>query len=178
MEKFMILYIGWKCILIILFSNFIFIQNITALLSMEISSSDSIIGMPSIIDGDTLKIHGIRIRFHGCDAPESRQQCLKDDGKYFLCGRDATHALSSFIGQRMVSCKPLKRDRYKRIIARCTVDNEDIESWMVRHGYAVAYRRYSKDYVVDEEVAKAARLGLWATKFEMPWDWRRRIYNH
>ncbi len=29
-------------------------------------------GVASVIDGDTIEVHGQRIRFHGIDAPESR----------------------------------------------------------------------------------------------------------
>ncbi len=47
-------------------------------------------------------------------------------------------------------CEDLGRDRYKRIIARCTVVGEDLEKWIVPNGWALAYRRYSLDYV-DEE---------------------------
>ena len=33
-----------------------------------------IIGTASVTDGDTIKIHGERIRLHGIDAPESRAE--------------------------------------------------------------------------------------------------------
>ncbi len=114
-------------------------------------------GTASVIDGDTIEVHGQRIRLHGIDAPESRQLC-RLDGK---------------IARRPVASEDLGRDRYKRIIARCTVVGEDMGEWMVANGWALAYRRYSVDYVDEEADAQAARRGMWAGEFVKPWKWRR-----
>ncbi len=65
------------------------------------------------------------------------------------------------------------RDRYKRIIARCTVAGEEINTWMVQQGLALAYRRYSHDYIDEEADAQAERRGIWAGEFVKPWEWRR-----
>ncbi len=129
-------------------------------------------GPATVIDGDTLEVQGQRIRLHGIDAPESRQLC-RLDGKPWQCGRDVAAALAEKIARRPVTCEDLGRDRYKRIIARCAVAGEDIESWMVVNGWAVAYRRFSLDYVGQEADARAARRGIWASKFVPPWEWRR-----
>ncbi len=77
-------------------------------------------GTASVIDGDTIEIQGQRIRLHGIDAPESRQLC-RLDGKPWQCGKDAANALAEKIARRPVTCEDLARDRYKRIIGRCTV---------------------------------------------------------
>ena len=41
-----------------------------------VALAEDITGTASVIDGDTIDIHGTRIRLHGIDAPESRQTCL------------------------------------------------------------------------------------------------------
>lgn len=64
-------------------------------------------------------------------------------------------------------------DRYGRLIAVCSIGREDVNAWMVGSGWAVAFRRYSKDYVVQEDRAKARRAGIWSSWFVMPWEWRR-----
>ncbi len=50
---------------------------------------------------------------------------------------------------------------------------EDLEEWLVSQGWALAYRRYSLDYVDEEADAQAARRGIWAGGFVKPWEWRR-----
>ncbi len=50
---------------------------------------------------------------------------------------------------------------------------EDINAWMVLEGLALAYRRYSHDYVDEEADDQAARRGIWASEFVRPWEWRR-----
>ena len=131
-----------------------------------------ITGQPRVIDGDTLEIAGQRIRLHGIDAPERRQLCRRD-GEPWRCGKDATSALKAFLSSRPVSCEELDRDRYGRVVAKCAVDGVDIGDWMVSQGWAVAYYLYSYDYSRAEQHAKSARRGIWATRFLLPWGWRR-----
>ena len=44
---------------------------------------------------------------------------------------------------------------------------------LVRSGYAFAYRKYSDKFIKDEEFAKKNKLGMWALKFQYPWDFRK-----
>jgi len=143
-----------------------------ALISLPAQAGEPIVGTASVIDGDTIEIHGTRIRLHGIDAPESRQECARPDGTSWRCGQQAALALSDRIGRSTVDCKPHSRDRYGRTIAICFKGTEDLNRWMVASGWAVAYRKYALDYVVDEEQARLAKVGLWAGTFDMPWDWR------
>ena len=129
-------------------------------------------GTASVIDGDTIEVHGQRIRLHGIDTPEHQQLCRRD-GEPWQCGKDAAKALADKIARRPVTCEDLGRDRYDRIIGRCTVAGEDMGAWMVSQGLALAYRRYSLDYVDEEGEAQAARRGIWAGEFVKPWEWRR-----
>jgi endonuclease YncB( thermonuclease family) len=128
-------------------------------------------GRASVIDGDTVEIHGKRIRLYGIDAVESGQHCQKH-GIHWRCGRDSAFALADKIGQRPITCSGDEFDRYKRLIARCSLDSEDLGGWMVENGWAVAFRRYSEVYVEQEARARERRVGLWSGEFQMPWDWR------
>ena len=132
-----------------------------------------LVGSARVIDGDTLELQGERIRLHGLDAPESQQQCRDGQGQAYRCGQAATSALQQWIGDDEVRCVAQTKDRYERLIAICTVGHTHLNAQLVRHGLAVAYRRYSQDYVPHENCARAEQRGLWGGTFVMPWDWRR-----
>lgn len=136
------------------------------------AGAGDIVGRASVIDGDTIEIRGQRIRLHGIDAPESYQFCERDQQKY-RCGQESALALADFLGERTVACSQQDRDRYGRIIAVCSVAGENIGRWMVRNGHAIAYRRYSRDYVDDEQAAREAGAGIWAGRFDEPAAYRR-----
>ena len=132
-----------------------------------------IYGYAVVTDGDTIKILNNKIRLHGIDAPEKKQNCTKNTKEY-NCGVVATEALIKKIGKDIVKClTQKKKDRYNRFIGVCFVDQKDLNKWMVRNGYAIAYRRYSKDYVLDENFAKRKKLGLWSSIFLKPEKWRK-----
>jgi len=136
------------------------------------AAAQSIIGVASVIDADTIEIHGTRIRLHGIDAPESRQECTRTNGATWRCGQQAALAHADRIGRSSVRCEARYRDRYGRPVAICFKGAEDLNRWLVQNGWAVAYSKYSKDYVADEGSARSARTNIWSGTFEMPWDWR------
>jgi endonuclease YncB( thermonuclease family) len=144
----------------------------TMALPVTAAVAGNITGVPTVIDGDTIDIHGQRIRLHGIDAPESKQICISGGEKY-RCGQRAALALSDRIGRGSVTCEAKDTDRYGRVVAVCFKGQEDLNGWLVSEGLAVAYRRYSQDYVGYEAQAKSMSVGLWAGEFVMPWDWRR-----
>jgi endonuclease YncB( thermonuclease family) len=132
-----------------------------------------IVGLAHVIDGDTIDVAGTRVRLDGIDAPESAQTCMMAAHSY-RCGDTATRALADFIQEHDVRCEPTGHDRYGRTLARCRIadDNVNVNAWMVRQGWAVAYRHYSSAYIPEELLARAANRGLWAGTFQMPWDFR------
>ena len=136
-------------------------------------SVNDIQGIPIVTDGDTIKISNKRIRFHGIDAPEIKQICIKNSNEY-SCGQEATRALIKKINGQETVCKVQSaQDRYKRYIGVCFSGIINLNQWMVRNGYAVAYRRYSKDYIEDENYAKKNKIGLWGGNFIHPEKWRK-----
>ena len=133
-----------------------------------------ITGKARVVDGDTIWIGETKIRLHGIDAPEMKQTCRTSKGKEQLCGQLAKQALQRLVQGQDVTCKGDERDRYKRLIAVCYVGQFNINEQMVTDGWALAYRKYSMDYVRAETVAKSRREGMWRGEFEMPWTRRRK----
>lgn len=147
------------------------------ILTSAAHSSDTFNGRASVIDGDTIEIHGQRIRLHGIDAPEGRQTCQDAGGRDYRCGTIAANALDEWLARsRPTRCETRDIDRYKRIVAQCwRADGQDVAAWLVRNGHAMDWPRYSKGaYAAEERQAKAGRAGMWQGRFAKPWEWRRR----
>jgi len=139
------------------------------------AAAETVYGVPRVIDGDTLELDGERIRLHGIDAPETRQICVRDSAEW-LCGQEASKSLRDYLrAKSQLTCDRVDIDRYGRIVAKCfTEGGTDIGEWMVSNGWALAYRRYSMDYVETEIIAESAKRGIWSGEFIKPWNWRRR----
>ena len=141
---------------------------ILGLLWCNTSFADSL----RVVDGDTIVLNGEKIRFSGIDTPELKQTCMNGDEKVF-CGKTAKMLLVKKIGNNTLECISEGKDAYKRTLAECFVNGESLSKFLVRSGYAFAYRKYSTKFVKDEEFAKANKLGMWAMTFQYPWDFRK-----
>ena len=141
---------------------------VLGLLICNISFADSL----RIVDGDTIVLNGEKIRFSGIDTPELKQTCINGDEKVF-CGKIAKMLLIKKIGNQTPKCIIEGKDAYKRTLAECFVNGESLSVFLVRSGYAFAYRKYSDKFIKDEEFAKKNKLGMWSMKFKYPWDFRR-----
>ena len=130
--------------------------------------SDSI----KIVDGDTIVLNGEKIRFSGIDTPELKQTCMPVDQEV-ACGMSAKLLLVKKIGNKTPKCISEGKDYFKRTLAECFVNGESLSRFLVRSGYAFAFRKYSKKFVEDEEFAKENKLGLWSMTFQYPWDYRK-----
>ena len=127
-------------------------------------------GTVSRSDGDSFWIGGQEIRLFGIDAFEPGQICGTGVQRHD-CGWASIAALRD-LTRRGVICRGDAFDRYDRLVAVCFADGENINAAMVERGHALAYRRYSRDYINEERRAEAARAGVWAGEFQTPWDYR------
>ena len=135
-------------------------------------SSTSLADNLTIVDGDTIILNGEKIRFSGIDTPELKQTCLQDNEEVG-CGMFAKMLLVKKIGNNTPICIGKEKDFYKRTLAECFVKGESLSKFLVRSGYAFAYRKYSTKFVKDEDFAKINKLGMWSMTFKYPWDFRK-----
>lgn len=143
------------------------ISLILILVSGAAAAAAPISGTGRSIDGDSLKVGDTEVRLYGIDAPELTQTCQRD-GRAWGCGSDAAYQLSKLINGKQVSCSTMGVDTFGRTLARCKAGEIDLNRTMVATGFALAYRRYSTDYVSAEQSAKLARRGIWNGTFELP----------
>ena len=137
--------------------------------------SGVIAGTARVVDGDSLMVAAAAIRLFGIDAFEWDQTCTEASGRSWACGEAAKARLEALAEGRSVICRPRDRDRrYRRVVAVCHAGEVDLGRQLVRDGLALAYRRYSREYVAVEDAARAARAGAWAGTFTAPWLYRRR----
>jgi endonuclease YncB( thermonuclease family) len=130
-------------------------------------------GLVRVIDGDSLKMGGLEIRLQGIDAVEHEQVCHRDNGERWECGEEATRVLRAFISKRSVTCVHHGTDGYGRTLGTCSVGKTNINDWLVRQGWAIAYTRYSNEYLAAQNEAEMAKRNIWSGTFMNPERWRR-----
>lgn len=145
--------------------------NLVAILPFS-RRADPLTGPARVIDGDTIVVGGELVRLHGIDAPELDQTFRWRD-QQIACGMMALAALEALTAGVKVRCEAVERDRHGRLVAKVFSPNGiDIGRRLVSAGWALAYRRYSTDYVGAENEARKARRGIWRGTFVKPWEWR------
>lgn len=130
-------------------------------------------GQARVVSGDTLRLGRETVRLYGIDAPEDDQYCENDYGRTFECGIQALDALSELIGRRSVTCVGDRRNDEGQLLGVCYAGDMNLNSRMVRTGWAVARADEQPDFATMERLARGERLGIWAFKFVDPAEWRR-----
>ena len=143
-----------------------------SLSSLFIFSNNLFASHVTVIDGDTIRLGDVKIRFSGIDAPEINQTCVASEGKV-ACGKISRDLLIEKVTNNKISCTDEGKDFYGRVLGECFVNGKSLSSYLVREGFSFAYRKYSNKYIEDEEYAKFNKLGMWSMEFQYPWDYRK-----
>ena len=118
-------------------------------------------GKARIIDGDTIEINKEKIRFGGINSPERKE----------IGYRLAKDKLIEKIDNNIVTCvREKNKDKYRRTVAECFVNGENLSSFMVKRGYACDYVYYSKGkYAKEQKYAQDNKLGVWKMQYNTSW---------
>src|SRR5216683_7993607 len=109
------------------------------LLLASAAEAADVTGVPKISEGDQIQIGSSRIRLGGIDAPSVDQLCLNHTGERWTCGVAARDELIKHADNKTWICHTRQVvDRRGRLVARCEVDGEDIQKWLVRNGWALS----------------------------------------
>ena len=140
---------------------------------VKTASEEMIVGVATVTDGDSLVIDGRRLRLEGVDAPEYDQQCVYQETQPWLCGERAAIELREWLGAATLICRK-RSESYDRAVVVCMNGIKDVGEWLVESGWAIADACFSKSYLTEQNLAHERGMGIWASTFELPRDFRAR----
>lgn len=146
---------------------------IVLLIGFSFDANADVVGRVQVIDADTFDVNGVRVRLHGIDAPEQKQQCTTEQGAQWACGAWVTARVGALFDGRTAYCRQVDIDRYDRVVARCQIAGRDVGRVLVREGLAFAYRKYSMAYDLDEKAAAIQDKGLHSSRVQSPSQYRK-----
>lgn len=127
----------------------------------------------ALSDGDSGRCHTSdgerhRIRLQGMDAGEVAPftRCRQSPGTWACspiaraAGAEAARRARQ-LAAGGARCTVVNRDRYQRIVARCTVNGRDLGSVLVREGLAISDPSFGDPYRAEEQEARRERRGVW-----------------
>lgn len=161
-------------LLLVSFSLLIFAPVMAPVMANETPSLKFTVTIDGIIDGDTLRSGKARLRLFGIDAPEIRQACIDANMTPYDCGKQARDRMASIVPVGTKLTCDYHHNNWDRLVVACKNGDRDIAEQLVAEGLAIAYRKYSDNYVPAEDIARKAKRGLWAGEFDAPWDYRRK----
>jgi endonuclease YncB( thermonuclease family) len=130
-------------------------------------------GPATVVNADLLQIGSDYVFLFGVDSVVRTQECLVDKLPW-PCYDQAVQALTDIVSAGDTTCTQIRPPDYLgRWLGVCTVGGKSVNEAFVRTGFGVAKRDETLDYVAAETAAKAAKIGLWQSQFQMPADFRK-----
>jgi len=125
-------------------------------------------------DKGLLVIDGHPFVLQGSTVIGPDRACRTSTGDW-SCGQAAWRALEERVRSGVITCTPLvplTGSTTVPIPAECAVNNENLNAWVVRRGWALSNDTSSALFVSEENAAQAEQLGIWHDGFVPPSHWR------
>jgi endonuclease YncB( thermonuclease family) len=129
-------------------------SSVTPILAADLSS------FAFVNDDGSLRIRGQTVRLDGIIIPPTDRAC-QSNVRPIRCAPQAALALNFKVGTHFVHCTIRERRPNRDLIARCTVDDEDLAAWLIQQGWAAAAPDAPPEYVVLEKIARHRGIGVW-----------------
>ena len=152
-------------------------RSASSSIASSIASGTELSGRALAVNGDMIRISGQLIRLAGIEAPEPKQPCLKANGRRWSCGSSAASALERMVRGKQVTCEASGTDDAGRTLAKCVAADQDLAAELVRAGHVFADEGMFRSYGAEEDIAKAAKAGLWQGESVRPNAWRERVWE-
>ena len=103
------------------------------------------------------------IKFKNIQENSKKQMCKKkyisflifNFQKDYKCGEKSTLVLMKKLKDKKIECiLQNNKDRYKRYIGTCYIENQDIYGWLVKNGHAIAYKNILKNMYYMKNMLK------------------------
>lgn len=135
-----------------------------------VACADYTVKVEAVHEGDRLTVYhnGRRdtIVLKGIDCPELKQPY----------GKKARQVAAAYVGNRDVTIRAVQRDRQGRLAAEVILqDGRNVAYELVKEGLAWSRGGWAegRSFTDEEELARAARVGLWADRNPVPpWKWK------
>ncbi|MCS3530607.1 thermonuclease family protein [Chryseobacterium sp. JUb7] len=142
-----------------LFSSIVIFSQTKAKI-VAVKDGDTVVALLANNKQETLRLADV-------DCPENKQ----------AFGKNAKQFTSSQVFGKNITFYRVKKDRYKRTVAKIFYDNEKyLSAEIIKSGFGWWYHQYSKntDLKTYESQARAKKIGLWSDKKAIsPWDFRK-----
>ena len=133
-------------------------------------------GQPEVETAVSLRFGSIPVRLKGIDAPDRDQTCITQANIDWECGETAAFVMSERIKAGPINCEGTVAENGRMILATCYDSmGINLNSWLVEFGWAIITGDDAPSLDDLQSIARLEQRGLWAARFDMPWDWRENL---
>lgn len=121
----------------------------------------AIVGVPTFITGDFLRLGDKQFRLWGVNATTDFELCEANPHDW-PCGTTSRQALVLYTQGELIACYERGKNSDGELLAQCFRGDIDLNGLVVGSGLGYALRSETTNYHLKEGMAKSRRAGVWA----------------